>query len=114
MTLNTFVDWLAKYNKIDPSVRVKCPVHEAHKLGARTFKDVLLPDEVGLICPKLRTIDPLTADYFYVILHTGMRFNELYSLPISTLYKGNFTGTLHDELVHHKISYNGYLLLESH
>lgn len=113
MTLNTFLDFLARYNLIDPTSKVKCPVHEAHKLGSRGFKDVLYEDEIDLIYPKLKELDPLVADFWWVLLHTGMRFNELYSLPISALFRGHTKGALHEELVEKKLTYYGYLLLDS-
>lgn len=114
-TLNTFTTCLAKYNKMDREVaRIKCEAFEAHKLARRSLKDIIPPDEMKAIHARMHTIHPPAADFFLVLWHTGMRFNELFSLPITALYKGQMTNkSFHDELSKCGIDYVGYIYLDS-
>ena len=112
-TLNTFLTFLEKNKLISPESNVTCEAFGKDKLNYKGYEDVLEPKEFGLIHSKLSSINPDAADFFYVLYHTGMRFNELFSLPMTALMSGELTGPVHDELQLHKIKYYGYLILES-
>ena len=112
--LNGFIEYLATYRLIAPEIaKVKCPLHAGHKLGSRTFEDVYSDEEFADVEVRMRKKDEDAADFFYLLRHVGMRFNELHSLPMSTIYKGLMEGALHDELKEKRIDYFGYILLES-
>ncbi|MBC7532295.1 MAG: site-specific integrase [Oligoflexus sp.] len=112
-SLNSLLEYLKRYNKVSPEAARKCELHPQHKLGARTVEDVYSEEEVISYEKALRKTSELTADFFYVLSKTGMRFNELYSLPISQLFKGQMTGPVHDELKEKGVEYVGYILLDS-
>ncbi|RYY00852.1 MAG: hypothetical protein EOO53_21015 [Gammaproteobacteria bacterium] len=112
-SLNSFLEYLKRYNKISPDSARKCELHTQHELGSRTVEDVYKDEELISYEQELRKTSELTADFFYILSKTGMRFNELYSLPISQLFKGEMTGPVHDELKDKGVSYVGYILLDS-
>jgi integrase len=111
-TVNVFLTFLQSYNLIDPSSVQKTPVLPSHKLGSRGYKDIILEEELELICKRIdcRT----TAEFLTVLYNTGMRFNELFGLPMNALFKGEVSSeSLKKELERCNISYFGYLLLDS-
>lgn len=114
-TLNTFTTCLGKYNKMDRDLaRVKCEAFAAHRLARRSLADIIPPDEMRAIHARMNTIHPPAADFFYVLWHTGMRFNELFNLSITSLYKGPVKNkAFHEEMEKCGIGYVGYIYLES-
>ncbi|RYZ87211.1 MAG: hypothetical protein EOP04_12260, partial [Proteobacteria bacterium] len=111
--LNSFLDYLAEFNHISPDSNRKCKLYEGHLLGARTVEDIYSPQELIEVEANLRKIDESVADFFHVLSVTGMRFNELFSLPMSALFPGHMTNAIHAELTEKKIEYVGYIVLES-
>src|SRR5690606_17383241 len=82
-TLNSFLTYLSEYNLIDPDAARKCPCFPADKLNTKTYENVITPVEFERVFSKLKELNAATAEFFYVLYHTGMRFNELFSLPMS-------------------------------
>ncbi|MFW7381459.1 MAG: hypothetical protein ACOH5I_21805 [Oligoflexus sp.] len=110
-TYNTFIECMKRYNLIAPASMVKCPAVPKHKLNMRDLSDVISEAELTEVSQKLPA--PIS-EFFQVLWHTGMRFNELFTLPIDTLYKGNLpSASLHDELTRLGLEYFGYIRLES-
>lgn len=110
-SLNTFMTFLKTYNLIDPGNAVKCEAHAKHKLGARDAKYVISVDErdkiYGLLPDGVK-------DFFWVLYHSGMRFNEAFGLPMSAIFKGEIPkGPLKEELDKYKVHYYGYIYLQS-
>jgi integrase len=101
------------YNKIDPENAVKIRRYPEHKLNQRGYADIILEEERDLIYQKMREIHEPAADFFLTLWHTGMRFNELFQLPINSMFKGKAPDALDEELTRCSISYHGYLVLES-
>ena len=111
--LNTFISFLKTYGLINPECVKVCETFPKSKLNEKEYDDVVEEPEFRKVYGDLIKIDAATADFYYVLYHTGMRFNELFSLPITGLYPGIVSGPVHDELVAHSISYFGYIVLES-
>ena len=113
-TLNTFLACLVSYHKIDPDSVRKAPTLPEHTLNRRTFADVILEPEMRNVHAKMSELFMPAADFFLVLWHTGMRFSELFGLPMSGLFKGDVPSKpLHDELRKCGIDYVGYIYLES-
>lgn len=112
-TLNTFATFLTKYNLMNPENNITCPAFPESKLNYKDFSDVIEEDEFTSVHFKLKQINPAAADFFHVLYKTGMRFNELFSLPMSSLFSGELEGPIHEEMTTHKLKYYGYIILES-
>ena len=112
-TLNTFLTFLTKYNLMNHENNVTCRAFPETKLSYKGFEDVIQEDEFNKVHFRLKLINETAADFFHVLYHTGMRFNELFSLQISALFSGELDGALHDEMELHKIEYFGYVVLDS-
>lgn len=112
--LNTFLKCLHAYRLIDPASVLECPAYPEHMLATRDASAVILEPERDKILARLRASYPPAADFFLILWHTGMRFNELFSLPITALFKGEIQ---HDKLKKRlemlNIQYHGYLYLNS-
>ena len=85
-----------------------------HMVAHRTFKDVILEPEMRRVYEAMKKINVAAAEFFLVLWHTGMRFSELYGLPMTALYRGDIKAeALRDELAKCNIEYKGYLYLDS-
>ena len=113
--LNSFIECLSKYGDIDPAVVRKCTHFPKHEMKNEKGLDDLIPeDDFVRLHRKLNTVHRPTADFFYVLYHTGMRFNECWSLPMNCLYSGEIgSSVLADELADKNIEYFGYIVLSS-
>lgn len=111
--LNSFLDFLAAINEISPDSNRKCELYAAHLLGKRTVENVYSFSELKDVEANLRKKDKSVADFFHVLSETGMRFNELFSLPMNALFIGQTQHAIRDELIERKITYVGYIVLES-
>jgi integrase len=112
-TLNQFTQFLLDHNQMDPENRVLCSHFPRHLVGSRSVEDVLSSEEFTDVHKRLTKIDPDVADFFYILRHTGMRFNELWSLPLTGLHSGQMEGALDKTLSEVNIKYFGYIFLES-
>jgi len=112
-SLNSFTRFLSVHNLLDPSAAIKCTAFPEHMTNQKGFDEVILEPEFDVIYRKLEVLNQASADMFLLLYRTGMRINEALGIPMSFLFKGEMTGVLHDELKDKKISYIGYLVLES-
>jgi hypothetical protein len=56
----------------------------------------------------MRELHVPAAEFFLVLWHTGMRFNELFGLPMNALFKAEVTcKPLAEELTKSGITYHG-------
>lgn len=113
LAYNSFIDFMKDYNKIDPENAVKIKRYPEHMINQRGFEDIIQEEERDLVFEKMGAIHEPAAEFFLVLWHTGMRFNELFHLPINSMFKGKAPDSLHEELTRHNINYHGYLVLES-
>lgn len=111
--LNQFTEWLVEQNKMEVESRILCAHFPRHLIGSRTVEDVLPDDEFKDVHVRLSKTNESAADFFYILRHTGMRFNELWSLPLNALHSGELSGPLHKTLREASVSYVGYIFLES-
>lgn len=111
-TVNVFLTFLHSYNLIDPDSVQKTPVLPSHKLGVRGYKDIITEAEFKQLCGAID--NESVVEFLKVLYNTGMRFNELFGLPMSALFKGDIPNeALKKELERCQITYYGYLLLDS-
>jgi integrase len=111
--LNSFLTYLHKTGLLDPDSFKKCEAFPDGDLNHKSYECVIEQNEFDAIHARLEQIHPGSADFFYVAYHTGMRFNELFGLPMNFVYAGKLTGSLDDELRKQQIDYYGYIVLES-
>lgn len=112
-TLNTFMTYCRHANKLDPMAHQKCPMFENHLIKGRDHEDVIEPEEFLEVHKQLKDISQPAADFYWVLYHTGMRFNELFSLPMCWLFRSQVPEEMHEELKDKSLKYYGYLYLES-
>lgn len=87
-TLNGFIKFLVQYNKIgalEGSIKCHGFKQSLVRQNVRTYKDVITESEFENLKKSLG----LSKEFFIVLYNTGMRFNELYSLPVSAIHKGS-------------------------
>lgn len=114
ISLNAFLSYLAEYSLMSKESAVKCKALPEHLLYKRSFKDVISVEEMRLVYTKMSILNKAAAELFLVLFHTGMRFSELFGLPITALHKGIIPNIgLVAELIQHRIEYYGYLYLDS-
>ncbi len=111
--LNSFLGFLASTGDISQDAAKKCPAYADSLLNVKGFESVIDQQEFEYIHKRLIDIDPPSADFWYILYHTGMRFSEAYGLPLTALFSGKTDGSLDAELTQHKMDYVGYLVLES-
>lgn len=113
-TLNTFLDFLLKRGKADPTSVYKLSGFAKSKLGSRDADALIAPEEFQLIYTRLCNINELVAVFYQTAYFTGMRFNEIFGLSMNDLYPGKILDeVLHKALEKAGIEYFGYIVLES-
>jgi hypothetical protein len=115
-TLNVFLTCLGTYNRIDPDSVKKCEAHKEDLESQRGIESIIQPEERDLLYRAMLEINAQAAEFFYVLWHTGMRFSELFGLPVTALKGGKITNkALHEGFKLHGINYDrrGYIYLES-
>ena len=115
LSVNNFLGFLSEKNLIDSDSAIKkCRLFDKSLIGHKTFENVASEAEFAQIHLRLKEVNASSAEFFWLLYHTGMRLTEALSLPMNCLYKGEIeTGTLHEELTEKKIKYVGYIILES-
>lgn len=113
-TLNTFLDYLKKFNLIDPANVYKVKSFPSHLVGARNAEHLISAEEFNVVHNLLKASNPLAAVFFETAYWTGMRFNEIFGLSIDDILPGELDdGVLSKAMKDHGISYYGYVVLES-
>lgn len=111
-SLNTFMSLMVRKNKVG-SVP-KCKYFEREFLYSKGVESVIPDREAKIIYDKLKETDELSADAFHVCLNTGMRENELFGLPLSSIFSGEPTDdTLKKSLKMYGMACIGYIVLDS-
>lgn len=110
--LNSFLLTLHRRNLV--RYPFKCRLYHKSKCFSKGAEAVIPISEQIRIREELNSLDRLSADFFYVCLHTGLRINEALGLSVADL----FQGTLHSEalrqmLAAHSLKTHGYIVLES-
>ena len=112
--LNTFSTFLLRNGHVDPANVFKLKSFSSYKIGSRDSGDLVSVDEYGQVYDYLAKVDETVATFFQTAYFTGMRFNEILGLSLSSLYKGQFEDTtLALRLKNNSIDYCGYLMVES-
>lgn len=111
---NAFFSWLSEYNHISTEAFVKGKAIPEHLLNKRSYKDVISIDEMRAIYTRMEKIHKPAAEFFYVLWFTGMRFSELFGLPMTSLFRGKIPNTtLMAEMEQHGMHPIGYIYLDS-
>lgn len=113
-TLNSFIKHSSMVGKVDLSkASIKCAGIEQDRIDAcaRKYEDVIKASEFQSIYEKLS----VSKEIFLCLLNTGMRFNEIYSLPLNALYKGDekLSPVIKDAFYKMGKKIYGYIYLES-
>jgi len=84
---NNFMKYLMEETIIEHHHYVPCSSFDDYlvKKGARTYKDIITDDEFNNLCKVLDK----SRDFVIIAYHTGMRFNELLSLPYSAVFEND-------------------------
>ena len=113
-TLNTFMRYLSEYNLLDSASYKVCPLFPEHERVQKSVESIYSEVEFLTIYNSLLKINAETAEFFYVLRHTGLRFGELQALPLSSLFRGTMDTTLDGELHNTGMGdYVGYIVVES-
>jgi integrase len=84
--LNNYIKFLGLHNKMDSvTSNVKCRGFKRSLANKRGKEDLIQPSEYEALKIKLDT----SRDFFVVLMNTGMRVTELYSLQFPNIFKGS-------------------------
>lgn len=109
--LNNFLLTMFRRNKI--ADLNKCRLFPKSVLNAKGEESVMGSEAREKIYEALQNRSPLSADMFYVGLHTGMRLNELVGLSLADVFSGFPEGeTLKKALEPHGMRVYGFISLE--
>jgi integrase len=133
-SFNCFMECLIAHKRIDPTTIKKLKSFRPDFKARRGIEDIIPEDELrGLIAilkerserfnnqtlnqkgGRTRHMDPkVTAEFLYVLWNTGLRFNELFGLPMKAIHKGD----IKHQLVSRELKTNGiipigYIYLDS-
>ena len=73
---------------MDPASIVKCPRYPNDKLNRRNFSFVVNKDERDTVFNSRKFMNIEIAEFFLLLWHTGLRFNEARSINIESLHLG--------------------------
>lgn len=110
--LNLFMKFCEKRGYLQKEFHRVCEVFPQSEIDktARNLSDLINEEEFKNIKGKLDK----AKDFFTVLYHTGMRFNELYSLPYTAVYPGKekVDKMIVERLEEHGYKIYGYLILK--
>lgn len=111
-SLNSFMLVLHRRNLIP--LHVKCRLFQKSKCRQKSEESIIAPLDQGRIYLQLLKTDPLSAKFFYICLHTGLRINEALGLSLSDFFQGfPDCESLKKVLEHQTLPSYGFLCLES-
>lgn len=113
-SLNLFLEVMARKGKCERAP--KCRKFPQHLANHRTAEDVISDDEAKIIQQRLKDLDPtgLAADFFTVLLHSGLRLGEGLGLSLADFSPGEPEIVLvKGAIQRHGLSCFGYISLES-
>lgn len=115
-SLNRFLHFCSSKGWIDQLP--KCPTYSRAETITVSADDIFSADETKLIRTQLEKICLDSADFFTLLLNTGLRENEAFGLSIDSIFEGFIEGPraskIHSALDKQQLgNYLGYVLLES-
>ncbi len=113
-SLNTFLACLKQHSLVDPTLVVKCPRYPNDKLNSRDFSFVINKNERDTVFNSLKFVDIEIAEFFWLLWHTGLRFNEGRAINLESLHIGMVKeGPLSEEMENVNFGeYFGYLYID--
>lgn len=109
-TLNKFLTVMQRNHVLTSSMPLKCRPFDKSRLNIKGYKDLFLPKDYLYLKNKLED----SKEFFIILYNTGMRFNELYSLPFSSVHTAeDLPSYLKDRFKQYKTKVYGYLTLDS-
>ncbi|MBK8202819.1 MAG: tyrosine-type recombinase/integrase [Bdellovibrionales bacterium] len=112
--VNLFLDVMFRKGKWEQVA--KCQKFARHLLAWRNADHVIADDEASIITQRLREVDVtgLAADFYVVLLNTGMRLGEGLSLSLADFFPGSPDNKIiRGALDRHDLKSFGYISLES-
>lgn len=86
-SLNRFLITMVRLQKMKgPAPR--CSMFPKHKLNRKGIEAYISNSEFNNVYAKLQTIDKEVADFYLVLINTGLRLNECLGLAASHIFKG--------------------------
>lgn len=86
-SLNRFLSTMVRQNKMKGPAP-KCQLFPKHQLNRKGIEAYIEVSESRLVFQKIKEADVEVADFYWVILHTGLRLNEALGLAASHIFKG--------------------------
>jgi integrase len=86
--LNNFIKYLGLFGRMQMDAgyaNIKCRGFDRAKMNKRGKEDLIQPEEFK----TLKKVLGSSRDFFIVLMNTGMRITELYSLQFSNVFKGD-------------------------
>lgn len=84
--LNSYIKYLGLFQKMDTATsNIKCRGFKRSKTNKRGKSDLFQPEEFEMLKHALES----SSQFFIVLMNTGMRVHELYSLQFSNVFKGD-------------------------
>lgn len=85
--LNRFLSTMVRQQKMKgPAPR--CTMFPKHQLNRKGIESYIADAEAKIVFDKLTELDKDVADFFWILLHTGLRLNECLGLAASHVFKG--------------------------
>ncbi|MBK9038010.1 MAG: tyrosine-type recombinase/integrase [Bdellovibrionales bacterium] len=112
--VNLFLDVMARKGKCE--LPPKCRKFPRHLMNRRTAEDVISDDEAKIILQCLSDLDEsgLAADFFLVLMHTGLRLGEGLGLSLADFSPGMpEVALIKGAVQRHGLKCFGYIALES-
>lgn len=111
-SLNSFMVVMKRKGQV--AAIEKCQKFPTHLLKTRTAEDVLSGHEAEAVHEKLTEISKDSADFFWVLLHSGMRLSEGRGLSFDDIYEGEVTHEVLKKLLKQReLNSFGYISLWS-
>lgn len=89
-SLNRFLATMVRQQKMKgPAPR--CQMFPKHQLNRKGIESYISGNEAELVYEKLVELDKEVAEFFWILLHTGLRLNEALGLAASHVFKGSPT-----------------------
>ncbi len=85
--LNRFLSTMVRQQKMKGPVS-RCSMFPKHQLNRKGIESYITPAESQVVFEKLKEIDKDVAEFYWVLLHTGLRLNECIGLAASHVFKG--------------------------
>lgn len=109
-TLNKFLSVMQRTNHLDSTISLKCRPFAKNLLNVRGYEHLFTPQETLYLKENLVE----SREFFIILLNTGMRFNEAYSLSIDDVREAqDLPLHLVKRFKDYKLKVYGFISLES-